>query len=161
MTLTAMANVLNRSPQDAITPRDYFDTLMTYVKSQHRKLDDGRVIPWIDENLDPFTGVWHARDLKIRKGAFYGRGDHYNHSSFADLVITGLIGLRPREDSAVDVRPLVPEGTWDWFCLDGVPYHGRLLTILWDRTGARFHKGQGLRVFAAGREIAHRATLRP
>jgi hypothetical protein len=150
VTLTAMAKV--RHP-------DYFATLMTYVKSQHRRLEDGRTIPWIDENLDPFTGVWLARDLKIQKGTFYGRGDHYNHSGFADLVISGLIGLRPREDEMVEVRPLLPEGTWDWFCLDNVPYHGRALTILWDRTGARFHRGAGLRVFADGHEVAHAATL--
>src|SRR5205823_4018840 len=120
----------------------YFDALQTYVKSQHLKLDDGRVIPWVDENLDPFTGIWLARDLKIAKRTFYGRGDHYNHSSFADLVITGLIGLRPRADDQVEVNPLIPAGTWDWFCLDRVPYHGHLLTILWDRTGEHFHRGQ-------------------
>jgi hypothetical protein len=159
VTLSAMANVLNRYPQQAISPRDYFAALATYVKSQHRKLDDGRTIPWIDENLDPFTGIWHARDLKLQKGTFYGRGDHYNHSAFADLVISGLAGLRPREDQMVEVRPLVPEATWDWFCLDAVPYHGKLLTILWDRTGARFHKGAGLSVFADGRQIAHSAVL--
>jgi hypothetical protein len=159
VTLTAMANLLNHYRQDAVTARDYFDALETYVKSQHRKLDDGRVIPWVDENLDPFTGVWLARDLKIHKHTFYGRGDHYNHSSFADLVITGLIGLRPRAGDTVEVHPLVPEGAWDWFCLDSVPYHGRLLTILWDRSGEHFHKGAGLRVFAGGREIASRPIL--
>lgn len=159
VTLTAMANLLNHYRQDAVSSRDYFDTLETYVKSQHLKLPDGRVIPWVDENLDPLTGIWLARDLKIQKHSFYGRGDHYNHSSFADLVITGLIGLRPRGDDTVEVHPLVPENTWDWFCLDSVPYHGRLLTILWDRTGEHFHKGAGLRVFSGGREIAGRAAL--
>jgi hypothetical protein len=157
--LTAMANVLNRGAQDTITLRDYFATLQTYVKSQHRTLDDGRKIPWIDENLEPFTGIWLARDLKLNKGTFYGRGDHYNHSSFADLIVTGLIGLRPRADDVVEVRPLLPEGAWDWFCLDAVPYHGRLLTILWDRDGSHFHKGSGLRIFDGGREIAHAPGL--
>ena len=159
VTLTAMANVLDHYPQDAISARDYFAALQTYVKSQHRKLAGGRVIPWVDENLDPFTGIWLARDLKIHKGTFYGRGDHYNHSSFADLVITGLIGLRPRAGNTVEVNPLLPDGTWDWYCLDAVPYHGKLLTILWDRTGNRFHKGAGLRVFSGGREIAHSTAL--
>jgi hypothetical protein len=109
------------------------------------------VIPWIDENLDPFPGIWLARDLKIAKHTFYGRGDHYNHSSYADLIITGLIGLRPRADSTIEVNPLVP---WDWFCLDGVPYHGHFVTILWDKDGRHFGRGHGLRVLVDDREVA-------
>lgn len=86
--------------------------------------------------------------------------DHYNHSSYNDLIITGVVGLRPRSDDLVEVSPLVPEGTWDWFCLDNVQYHGKTLTILWDRTGRKFGKGRGLRVFADGKEIASTPALR-
>ena len=57
------------------------------------------------------------------------------------------------------VNPLIPEGVWDYFCLDRVPYHGRMLTILWDKTGKRYNKGQGLRLFADGKEIAQGETL--
>lgn len=158
ITLRAVANVLHDyPPQQILTPQIFVDLLRIYTSSQHLKLPDGRVIPFVDENLDPFTGIWLARDLKIHKKTYYGRGDHYNHSSYADLIITGLIGLRPRGDDTVDVNPLA---AWDWFCLDGVPYHGRLLTILWDKTGAHFGKGSGLRVLAGDREIAHSANLR-
>jgi hypothetical protein len=97
--------------------------------------------------------------MKIRKKTFYGRGDHYNHSGYADLVITGLIGLRPRADTVVEVNPLVPAGKWNWFCLDRIPYRGRMLTILWDEDGTKFAKGKGLRVFDGGREIAYSAEL--
>jgi hypothetical protein len=61
----------------------------------------------------------------------------------------------------VEVNPLIPVGKWDWFCLDRVPYHGRMLTIVWDKTGSKFRKGKGLRVLADGREIARSATLAP
>jgi hypothetical protein len=81
------------------------------------------------------------------------------NSSYADLVITGIVGLRPRADNVVEVHPLLPDGVWDWFCLDNVLYHGRTLTILWDKTGEKFHKGKGLRVLSDGREIAHSGTL--
>jgi hypothetical protein len=40
-----------------------------------------------------------------------------------------------------------------------VPYHGRELAIVWDRTGEHLHNGQGLRIFADGQEIAHSVTL--
>jgi hypothetical protein len=159
ITLRALANVLNGRSQNAIGKEDYFQTLLVYTKSQHLKLDSGQLVPWIDEDMNPLTGEWLARALKIRKKGFYERGEHYNHSGYADLIITGLAGLRPRADRTVEVNPLLPAGRWDWFCLDGIPYHGRGLTIVWDKTGAKFKKGAGLRVFADGKEIAHSATL--
>lgn len=159
ITLRALANVLNGYPQTDISRDDYFRTFEIYARSQRLKLEDGRMVPFVDENLNPFTGEWLARTMKIRKKTFYGRGDHYNHSGFADLVVTGVAGLRPRADAVVEVNPLIPESKWDWFCLDRIPYHGRILTILWDKTGNRFGKGKGLRVWNGGREIAHSAQL--
>jgi len=64
------------------------------------------------------------------------------------------VGLRPREDGTVTINPLVPGDAWDYFCLEDVPYHGRKLTIVYDKTGDRYNMGQGLRIFADGREIA-------
>ena len=111
--------------------------------------------PWIDENLNPFTGDWIARTLLRQRGQKpEERGKDYNHSTFCDLVISGLVGLRPRPDDVVEVNPLIPDGTWDYFCLDQIRYHGRWLTILYDKTGQRYGKGKGLRVFCDGRETA-------
>ncbi|MGB6544357.1 MAG: glycosyl hydrolase family 65 protein [Candidatus Acidiferrales bacterium] len=163
ITLKALGNFLNTTRasnfHQAISPQDYFRTFLLYTRSHRLRLDDGRVIPWVDENLDPFTGNWLARERKIKEGVFYGRGDHYNHSAYADLVITDVAGLRPRADATVEVHPLLPANTWDWFCLDGVPYHGHLLTIVWDETGKKFGKEQGLSVLADGKLIAHAAKL--
>jgi len=167
VTLTALANVLNDYPQDAVTKADYVETLKIYAKSHRLKRDNGSVVAWIDENLNPHTGDWIARTrLKAWKNGTWDpgkggveRGKDYNHSTFCDLVIAGLVGLRPRADETVVVHPLVPDGTWDWFCLDNVLYHGRNLTILWDRTGDKYGKGKGLRVLADGRPIAHSETL--
>ena len=159
ITLRALANLLDHYHQSAITRADYFETFSIYTRSQHLKLEDGRVVPFVDEDLNPLTGEWTARAEKLRKKTFYGRGDHYNHSGYADLVITGLAGLRPRADNVVEVNPMLPAGKWEWFCLDRVPYHGRLLTIVWDQTGARFKAGKGLRLLADGKEIARSATL--
>ena len=161
VTLTALANLLDGPPQDAVTVRDYFETLRTYTKSHRLRHDDGHVVPWIDENLDPLTGEWLARSMRSARARAnrdaavrVELGKDYNHSTYCDLVITGLVGLRPRDDDVVEVHPLVPEGTWDYFCLDDVPYHGRSLTILFDRTGDRYRRGPGLRVLSDGREIA-------
>jgi hypothetical protein len=161
VTLKALANVLNGYEQNAVTRADWFRTFQIYSRSQHLKLEDGRTVPFVDENLNPLTGEWLARALKMRKKGFYARGDHYNHSGYADLVITGLAGLRPAAGAKVTVAPLAPSGTWDWFCVDRIPYHGKMLSIVWDRAGIRFGRGKGLAVFADGREIARGRDLRP
>jgi len=162
VTLTGLANLLNNYDQDVVGKKDYLDLLKIYTKSHHLQLDDGRVVPWIDENLNPANGDWIARTrLKTWKNGTWDagkggeeRGKDYNHSTFCDLVITGLIGLRPRADETVEVNPLVPEATWDYFCLDQIRYHGHWLTILYDKSGGRYGQGKGLHVFSNGIEIA-------
>ena len=168
VTLTAMANVLNNYEQDAITKADYFKTLMIYTKCHRLERDDGRVVPWIDENLNPHTGDWISRTrLKSWGGKGWNagkggkeRGKDYNHSSYCDLIITGLVGLRPRDDRMIVVHPLIPAGTWDWFCLDNVAYHGRSLTILWDKTGGKFGRGPGLQVLVNGARVGRSDALK-
>jgi hypothetical protein len=145
-TLGALANVLRDYSQSFVGSRDYFESFLAYARC-HRL--DGR--PYIGEYLDETTGQW----LKGRQE----RSLYCNHSTFADLVITGLVGLRPRADDTVEVYPLLPEKTWDWFCLDGVIYHHHTLTIIWDRDGKRYSHGQGLTVLADGKPIAHRDHL--
>jgi hypothetical protein len=88
------------------------------------------------------------------------RGRYYNHSTFNDLVITGLMGLRPRADNIVEINPLIPEHKWDWFCLDNILYHGKTLTIIWDKTGEKYHQGKGLSVWVNGRKIASSRRIR-
>ena len=167
VTLTGMANLLNNYQQNAVTRGDYFDILKIYTKSQHRALADGRIVPWIDEDINPTNGDWISR-TRLKNwpaGAWPAslggeeRGKDYNHSTYCDLVITGLIGLRPRADNIVEVNPLVPEGAWDYFCLDQVHYHGHWLTVLWDRDGGHYQRGKGLHVLADGKEIATASTL--
>ena len=145
-TLDALANVLRDYKSSVVTRSDYFDAFLTYVHSQHA---DGK--PYIGEYLDETTGQWiNGKD---------GRSRYYNHSTFADLLITGVAGLVPRADDTVEVWPLLPDETWNWFCLDGVDYHGHTLTILWDKDGSRYHHGKGLIVLADGKEIAHADKL--
>ena len=161
-TLVALANLLNGRPQKVIGNEQYFALLSTYVHSQHIKTHDGMVIPWIDEDLDADTGEWIARDiLESKKQPPSNRGRYYNHSGFADLIVTGLLGLRPAPGDAVTIHPLLPAGKWKYFALEGIPYHGHLLTIFYDQTGARYHRGTGLIVICDGTQLAHTDFLAP
>jgi hypothetical protein len=167
VTLTSLANLLNGPAQDAITRADYLALLRIYSSSQRRTREDGVVVPWIDEDLNPLSGDWLSRS-RLRswshgtwdagKGGIE-RGKDYNHSTFADLVISGLVGLRPRSDRTIEVNPLLPEGTWPWFCLDHVRYHGHWLTIVYDQHGDHFHAGKGLSLLVDGTVVATCPTL--
>jgi len=162
VTLTGMANLLNDYRQSIVSKTDYLDLLRIYAKCHQITLADGRVIPWIDENLNPLTGDWLSRTMiqKNEAGKYpEERGKDYNHSTFCDLVITGLVGLRPSPSGRITLNPLVPSGTWDYFCLDNIPYHGHTLTIFYDKTGERYHRGKGLCVLSDGVEIARRKGL--
>lgn len=167
ITLTAMANLLNNYSQSVVGRSDYYETLKTYAASQQLKTDDGTVVPWIDENLNPLTGDWISRTrLKTWQNGSWAkdkggveRGKDYNHSTFCDLVISGLIGLRPSEGNQLVINPLLPESKWDYFCLDKVLYHGKEITILYDKYGTRYHRGKGFMVWINGKKAKSMKTL--
>lgn len=59
-------------------------------------------------------------------------------------MINGLIGRRRRTDDVVELNPLVSNNTWDHFCLDRVPYRGKMLPILWYKIAPPYGKGTGV-----------------
>jgi dienelactone hydrolase len=160
-TLLALADYENTPGASVMTPADYYKLFERYVSSQHQTLKNGHVIDWIDEDLDADTDEWIAKDMLIAKNSQVGRGNYYNHSGFADPLITGLIGLRPRADNRVELHPLLPAGMWSYFALEGLPYRGHTLTILWDSTGKKYGKGTGLILMVDGKTIAKRKDLGP
>lgn len=140
-TLKALANLLNNYEQDILVPADFFAQLSGYARS-HRL--DGR--PYVAEAADPETGSWTGHNT------FY-HSEHYLHSGFIDLVVTGLMGLRPRSDDTLEVNPLGLE-EWPYMAVEGVSYHGHDLAILWDRDGTRYGKGPGLTLVLNGEVVA-------
>ena len=154
--LTALYVSLQSGMQLPVSAEDFAKLVSQYARQHRRTLEDGRVVPWIDENLDPFTGEWIARrhllewDRNgIRKLSYRERGKDYNHSTFCDIVIAGLCGFVPRADGEISVRPLAPK-SWNWWCVDGIRYHGHDVTVLFDRDGTRYGRGKGLVVINAG-----------
>jgi hypothetical protein len=140
-TMTALQNLLRNYPQETVTVEDYFHHMEIYVETQYYR---GR--PYIGEYLDESTGYWLKGDQE--------RSRYYNHSTFNDLVISGLVGLVPRKDDRIEIHPLIPPDEWDWFCLDRVPYRDKLLTIIWDKDGSRYQLGKGLQLWVDGKKVA-------
>lgn len=145
-TLTALANFMNVQQQSLVSNAAYFRLLELYVEAQYYR---GK--PYIGEYHDELTGYWLKGDQE--------RSRYYNHSTFADLVVTGLAGLRPRPDSVLEVRPLIPHDRWEWFCLDNVLYHGKIITIIWDKTGEKYNRGKGFSVLVNGKVAASSEVL--
>ncbi|WP_018970184.1 MGH1-like glycoside hydrolase domain-containing protein [Rubritalea marina] len=167
ITLTGMANLLNNYQQNAVNRADYYTLLDIYTKSHTRTREDGKVVPWIDENLHPFNGDWISRTrLKQWKNGTWSaqkggkeRGKDYNHSTYNDLLITGLIGLRPSLDNSFTIQPLLPETQWSYFSINKLPYKGKLLTITWDASGETYGKGKGLFLYVDGTLAAQAPSL--
>ena len=145
-TLKAMANVLQRYHQPHIDRDDYLQLLHAFAVT-HRK--DGK--PYIAEAVHPDTGSWDGHD-------FPNRSEHYFHSGFADLVITGLVGVQPSDSDTLTIDPLAPD-SWDYFALDDLPYRGHRLAVLWDKTGERYGRGAGLHVLVNGDTAASSPAL--
>lgn len=163
--LTAMANLLNNYTQENINRNDYYTVLSTYANSHRRITAGGKEVFWIDENLNPFTGDWISRTRLTNFNGhiwpdFKGgkeRGKDYNHSTFNDLIISGLVGIRPSLNDSLTINPLAPK-SWDYFCLDNVLYHGKILSVFYDKTGKRYNKGKGFFVVVNGKKAFAAAT---
>jgi hypothetical protein len=146
-TLTGLANLLDDYPaQNAITKDDYAAALATYARTQTK---NGK--PYVAEAHDPDKDAW------IYDGA--NHSEDYNHSAFNDLVLSGLLGLRPQSGDTLKVQPLVPD-SWNHFAAENVPYHGHNVTVLWDRDGTHYGQGAGMRLYVDGSLVRRYSTLR-
>ena len=115
---------------------------------------DGLGLAWIAE-------LGCADDDPPRYTDVPEHGYLYEHSSFVDLVISGVAGLAPAAWSAgaappsLRVLPLQPsDEALSWWCLDGALVGGRIVSVLWDLDGSRYGRGRGLSVFLDGVLVA-------
>jgi len=145
--LVAMANLLHSYRQNAVSKEDYYRLLCQYARCHQLRRENGTVVPWIDENLHPFTGRWLARDILMQEAGdsqntIYERGKDYNHSLFCDLVLSGLFGIKV-ENGTFAARPIVPDD-WAYFRVDNLWLHGREFCIVYDKDGTHYGEKAGL-----------------
>lgn len=167
MTLTAMANYLNHYDTAVFIKKEYLDLLKIYSNSHRILSTHNDTLCWIDENINPYTGDWISRTrLKSWKNGTWDdskggveRGKDYNHSSFCNLIISGLMGIRPQENGTIVINPLVPDGYWDYFCLDNVYYQGKTITLIYDKKGDEYGMGKGFSVYVNGTCLSHTETV--
>jgi hypothetical protein len=149
--LTAMANLLDDYPASGVTANEYLRLLRQYT--QEHFLSPGH--PDLQEDYDPDTG---------KPIVGLPRSHHYSHSTYVDLVLSGLIGVRPRADNLLELRPLVPVGgdhPIRYFALQRLAYHGHQVSVIYDAEGTRYGIGRGLSVFVDGKLAAGAKPLGP
>lgn len=136
MALTGMANFLQHYNQNVISATDYINALRLFARQHY--LPDGTLN--LVENYDPNKGG----PIVLCEWS-----NHYLHSTFNNLIITGLCGFQPMTDETLKIKPLI-DSSITYFCLSDVYYHGHKVTILYDKTGEKYHFGKGLKVFVDG-----------
>ena len=142
-TLTGMANLLDDYPkQNYVTAQQYVDQLHTYAATQFK-------------NGQPYVAEAHSADANQWIYDGYNHSEDYNHSTYTDLVINGLLGLRPSTGTQLTIKPLVP-ASWDHFACENVPYHGHNITVAYDKDGSHYGFGTGFRVYVDGKVVVAR-----
>jgi hypothetical protein len=148
--LTGMANLLDHYDQRGpVTRSEWMRELRLYTQMhfQNGKLD-------LEEDYDPETG---------KPIVGLDRSHHYFHSGYLDLILSGLVGIRPRADDVLEVNPLLPAvgdpQALAWFRVERVPYHGHEVSVTWDADGTHYGRGRGLAIEVDGREVARKAQL--
>ena len=163
-TINGVISLLQYRRSNYLDRTDFMKMMSIYSASHYRQNGNGEKINWIDENLDPDTGEWLSRrilqslDWPQDKGG-YERGKDYNHSGYCDLIIRGVCGLGVCNGNRIFFDPLLPDGSWDYFLLDSLPYKNHILTVMYDSTGTRYGKGKGFMVYIDGAIAGKRDTL--
>lgn len=140
-TLRGMGNFLSSYENHGeLLNEHFYYHLQKYAKSH---VMNGH--PYIGEYQDEVTGYWLKGDNP--------RSKFYNHSTYADLVIQDLIGLKPQLDDKLVLSPLIPQGTWAYFALTNLDYKGKELEIYWDETGDRYNKGKGFIIYLDHKKV--------
>lgn len=166
-TLNSMIAAI-RGPHAELAPDDFMRELRRYASIHCRFTEDGRIVDWLDEDLDADTGEWISReqlkawDWPEDRGG-YERGKDYNHSTFADIVISGFAGIHVEElkqgpagapAPTLTVAPLATGHAMPYWRLLGVPVGDETIDVYYDMQGDRYGYGAGLTVLVSdGRRL--------
>jgi len=162
---TALINLLQTYPRQPSASGASFDKLLRrYARAHTRSHAEQLAPPHVDEDLHPDDGYWITRrklhgiepwpktgGLGARNGRDHlrARGTHYFHSTFNDLVLSGLVGVRTHA-KFLELHPLTRVRS---FCATRLWLRGVDVSVVWDADGLTYHHGRGLHVWIDGRPV--------
>jgi len=155
--LTAM-RAMQDYHQDIVTPAYFMDLMRRYSELMYPRVNPNDVTWRL--NVHEYYSQWEpgARSTLPKASDI----SHDFHSMYNALVVEGVVGLRPRGDDLIELRPAARE--WDYFALDRVRHRGRDLTIIWDRPDGRVRYDgmpEGFSLYIDGKLAFTRPTLDP
>lgn len=126
------AIAVNKENGSGVMTNERLYFLIKKYAEMHYKTEGGKTQNWIDEVMHPYTKEWSSREWLKEKGWLenkggYERGKDYNHSTFIDLVIRGLIGV-DEEKEELTVEPRI-KGIWKWFSLENFTFRKKTYNI--------------------------------
>ncbi|GMV91257.1 MAG: hypothetical protein AMXMBFR82_10350 [Candidatus Hydrogenedentota bacterium] len=141
--LSAMAATLREHPKSPLRTADLFGLFRSYTEAQYYKQD--QQFPWTGEYYNGLNAEWRTEQRD------------YNHSTYIDLLIADIAGLRPRTDNILELHPLINPSMGP-FIIDGIRYHDRDITIAWAPVTSTEQTPDGLkgfRVYVNGALVHH------
>ena len=148
--LGTLARLARNNLSSVATPQLFYQAMQTYALTNYK------------DNI-PYTAESHYPTINEWSGDTTNHSEHYLHSTYFDNVFTNLIGIVPTLDNRIELRPLVPSN-WSYFAVENLPYHGHLISLLWDRTGSHYSTpahSAGLSVYIDGGLLYKQSTLAP
>jgi hypothetical protein len=159
----------SHTPNAFMTKAHYMQLLRQYAQAHTQSKPANASLPYIGENIEPDHGWWQARQVMYGdEPGSHGykpaqddrdRSVDYNHSTFADLIIEGLVGLCAAFGNIFTVNPLATG--LKYFALDNIFYHNHSVSVAWDENGVRGYTGctRGFCVYVDGKVVATSPTL--
>jgi hypothetical protein len=145
--LQTLARIARDGSSDVITSELFNQELQKYVKTNYK-----HGVPYTAESHYPTIDMW--------SGDTTNHSEHYFHSTYIDNIFTNLFGIVPTFGDTLVLQPLVPSN-WSYFAIENLPYHGTLLSMIWDSDGSHYGKGSaaGFSLYSNGTLFHHQSTL--
>ncbi len=134
-TFNAIIKFNNEYKNGILSKEDIFSMFKTYAGSHYRICEDGKKVCWIDEVKSPADNSWSSREILKNRGwqASMGgkeRGKDYNHSTFADILFRGILGIDIK-NGKITVKPNAPDNFE--FKLQNLWHDGKEYKITFDK----------------------------
>lgn len=120
LVLSAMARTLreNERAQLALKREHFWELFDSFTRAQFRNQQMDR--PWTGEFYRGDNAEWKTAERD------------YFHSTWLDVLVGDVIGIAAEDSPRLVVSPLIPPRKLSHFLLDGQPYRGHDITVVWD-----------------------------